>query len=159
MSTEKQTEPARAGENKSIWQNERVRRLILCAVGLVIAFLIGLIPMWVKARTRAHERDTAISALRVSTLQNTLGNAALDARRGEYEAARQAASEFFTNMQAEIDRGGDSVFSETQRTGLRTLFDSRDDAITLLARSDPAAADRLLALYVKYRQALGTPPH
>jgi hypothetical protein len=157
MSTEKQTEPARASESKSIWQNERVRRWIFCAAGLVIAFLIGLIPMWVKARTRAHERDTAISALRVSTLQNTLGNAALDARRGEYEMARHAASEFFTNMQAEIDRGGDSVFSETQRTGLRTLFDSRDDAITLLARSDPAAADRLLALYVRYRQALGTP--
>lgn len=67
--------------------------------------------------------------------------------------------DFFTNLQAEIDRGRDSVFTETQRTNLRALFDSRDDAITLLARSDPASADRLLVLYVKYRQALGTATH
>ena len=155
MSTEKQ-EPAVTSETKSIWQNERVRRIIFCAAGLLIAFLIGLIPMWLKARTRAHERDVAISALRISTLQNTLGNAALDARRGEYEIARQGASEFFTNLQSEIDRGRDSVFSETQKSGLRTLFDSRDEAITLLARSDPSSADRLLTLYLKYRQALGS---
>jgi len=154
MSTEKQ-EPAITSESRSIWQNERVRRIILCAAGLLIAFLIGLVPMWVTARTRAHERDIAIAALRISTLQNTLGNAALDARRGEYEMARQGASDFFTNLQAEIDRG--SVFSETQKSGLRTLFDSRDETITLLARSDPASADRLSALYLKYRQALGSP--
>ena len=156
MSTEKQA-PATTNESRSIWQNQRLRRIILCAAGVAIAFLIGLIPMWVKARTRAHERDIAISALRISTLQNTLGNAALDARRGEYEIARQGASEFFTTLQAEIDRGGDSVFSETQKSGLRTLFDARDEAITLLARSDPASADRLLTLYLKYRQALGMP--
>jgi hypothetical protein len=156
MSTEK-AEPAITSETRSIWQNEKVRRIILCAAGVVIAFLIGLIPMWLTARTRAHERDIAISALRISTLQNTLGNAALDARRGEYEIARQGASDFFTNLQAEIDRGRDSIFSETQKSGLRTLFDSRDEAITLLARSDPASADRLLTLYLKYRQALGTP--
>ncbi|HEY6047093.1 MAG TPA: hypothetical protein VIU65_10860 [Pyrinomonadaceae bacterium] len=156
MSTEK-PEPAITSERHSIWQNPRVRRIILCAAGLVIAFLIGLIPMWLKARTRTHERDVAISALRISTLQNTLGSAALDARRGEYESARQGASDFFTNLQAEIDRGGDSVFSETQKSGLRTLFDGRDEAITLLARSDPASADRLVALYLKYRQALGAP--
>jgi len=100
-----------------------------------------------------------LATLRISTLQNTLGNAAIDARRGEYEGARQAASDFFTNLQAEIDRGRDSVFTEMQRTNLRALFDSRDDAITLLARSDPASADRLLILYVKYRQALGTSIH
>ena len=115
--------------------------------------------MWITSRARARERDAALATLRISTLQNTLGNAAIDARRGEYEVARQAASDFFTNLQAEIDRGRDSVFTETQRTNLRALFDSRDDAITLLARSDPASADRLLILYVKYRQALGTATH
>lgn len=62
-------------------------------------------------------------------------------------------SDFFINLQAEVDRG-DSVFNEAQRTTLRSLFDTRDDAITLLARSDPASADRLVVLYVKYRQAL-----
>jgi hypothetical protein len=40
----------------------------------------------------------AIPALRISTLQNTLASAAIDARRGEYEPARQAASDFFTHL-------------------------------------------------------------
>ena len=154
MSTQKQNEPQ--NEGKSILQNERVRQVLLYAAVLLFVFLLGFLPMWLMSRARARERDSAMATLRISTLQNTLGNAAIDARRGEYEVARQAASDFFTNLQTEIDRGRDSVFTETQRTNLRALFDSRDDAITLLARSDPASADRLLVLYVKYRQALGT---
>jgi len=155
MSAQQQKEPT-INEGKSILQNERVRKVILYAAIVLFVFLIGLVPMWITSQARARERDAALANLRISTLQNTMGNAAIDARRGEYEAARQAASDFFTNLQAEIDRGRDSVFTETQRTNLRGLFDSRDDAITLLARSDPASADRLLVLYVKYRQALGT---
>lgn len=158
MSTQKQSEPT-MNEGKSILQNKRVRQVILYAAVLLFVFLIGFVPMWITSRARARERDAALATLRISSLQNTLGNAAIDTRRGEYEVARQAASDFFTNLQAEIDRGRDSVFTETQRTNLRALFDSRDDAITLLARSDPASADRLLVLYVKYRQALGTSIH
>jgi hypothetical protein len=154
MSAQKKDEPT-ISEGKSILQNERVRKVILYAAIVLFVFLIGLVPMWITSQAPARERDAALANLRISTLQNTLGNAAIDARRGEYEIARQAASDFFTNLQAEIDRGRDSVFTETQRTSLRGLFDSRDDAITLLARSDPASADRLLVLYVKYRQALG----
>jgi hypothetical protein len=115
--------------------------------------------MWMTARTRRDERDTAQAALRISTLQNTLASATIDARRGEYEPARQAASEFFTNLRTEIDSGLASVFNQTQQNNLRSILDVRDDTITLLARSDPASADRLVDLYNTYRQAVGgTPP-
>ena len=155
MSYSKQNDAASRSNDNSITQNQRVRRLLLYAAVLLAVFLLGLIPMWMTARTRATERDTAQAALRISALQNTLANAAIDARRGEYEPARQAASEFFTNLQAEIGRGRDSVFNEAQQNILRSVFDTRDDAITLLARSDPASADRLVDLYNKYRQATG----
>lgn len=52
--------------------------------------------------------------------------------------------------------GRDSVFNEGQRTALRTMFDTRDDTITLLARSVPASVDRLVDLYTRYRQAIAT---
>ena len=52
--------------------------------------------------------------------------------------------------------GRDSVFNEGQRTALRSVFDTRNDTITLLARSDPASADRLVDLYTKYHQAIAT---
>ena len=158
MSSARETEPTSRSSGNSIWQNERVRRLILYAAVLLVVFLVGLVPMWMTARERARERDAAQAALRISTLQNTLANAAIDARRGEYEPGRQAASDFFTNLRAEIERGRDSVFNEAQQNTLRPVFDTRDDTITLLARSDPASADRLVELYNTYRQATASAP-
>lgn len=156
MSSERQDDATSRGRGSSIWQNERVMRLVLSAAALLVVFLLGFVPMWMTARGRARERDTAQAALRISALQNTLASAAIDARRGEYESARQATSDFFTNLSSEISRGRNSVFNETQQNTLRSVFDTRDDTITLLARSDPASADRLVDLYNTYRQATGS---
>lgn len=158
MSTTNEDEPSGSSGN-SIWQNKRVGRLIIYAAVLLVVFLAGLVPMWLKSRTYARERDAAQASLRISNLQNSLANAAIDARRGEYEPARQAASDFFTNLGTEVVAPGrDSVFNEGQRTALRSMFDTRDDTITLLARSDPASVDRLVDLYTRYRQAIATAP-
>ena len=156
MSSTNEEEPTVSSGNSSIWQNNRVRRLILYAVVLLVVFLAGLVPMWLKSRTCASERDAAQASLKISNLQNSLANATIDARRAEYEPARQAASDFFTNLGSELARGRDSVFNEGQRNALRSMFDTRDDTITLLARSDPAALDRLVDLYTRYRQAITT---
>jgi len=159
MSSERPDEPATVHRENPIPAEDRLKRVLVYALILLIVFLLGFGPMWMTARWRARERDAAQASLRVSSLQNTLANATIDARRGEYEPARQAASEFFTILQTELDRGRDSVFNESQQMSLRLLFDTRDDTITLLARSDPASADRLVDLYVKYRLAvLSAPP-
>jgi hypothetical protein len=152
MSSEQQDQTT---SHRSVGQNSLGRRILVYASVLLIVFLLGLVPMWMTARARARERDAAQASLRICTLLNSVASAAIDARRGEYEPARQAASEFFTSLQTEIARGRDSVFNEAQQHTLRSLFEQRDDTITLLARSDPASADRLVDLYVKYRQALG----
>jgi hypothetical protein len=158
MSSERQSDDT--SRSTSIWQNERVRRGILYAAVLLAAFLLGLVPMWMTARERGRELNTVQTALRISTLQNTLASAAIDAKQGRYEPARQAASDFFTNMRIEIDRGRDSIFMEAQQNALRPIFETRDDTITLLARGDPASGDRLTELYNTYRQAIGgIPPH
>jgi flagellar biosynthesis/type III secretory pathway M-ring protein FliF/YscJ len=136
MNTTNEDEP----RNSSIRRNNFVRRLILFAAVLLVVFLAGLLPMWWKSRTYAREREAA------------------QARRAEYEPARQAASDFFTNLGTEVARGRDSVFNEAQRNALRTMFDTRDATITLLARSDPSSADRLVDLYTKYRQAIASAP-
>ena len=157
MSSANENDPMIPNRGNSVWNN-RIRRLILYAAVLLVVFLAGLVPMWWTSRTYARERDAAQASLRVSNLQNALANAAIDARRGEYEPARQAASDFFSNLQIETDRGRDSVFNEAQRDVLRPMFEKRDETITLLARSDPASADRLVDLYTKYRQAIATAP-
>jgi hypothetical protein len=145
------------GSSNSIWQN-RLKRFMIYAAVLLVVFLAGLVPMWWTYRTTARERDAAQASLQISQLQNSLANAVIDARRAEYEPARQAASNFFMKLGAELARGPDSVFNEGQRNALRSLFDMRDDTITLLARSDPASADRLVDLYTKFRQAITSAP-
>src|SRR5688572_26285251 len=114
MSSAKQSESTSRSSGNSIWQNKRIRRLLPYAAVLLGVFLLGLVPMWMTARSRERERDAMQAALNISTLQNILANIAIDARRGEYEPARRAASEFFTNLRVEIERGHDSVFNETQ---------------------------------------------
>jgi hypothetical protein len=118
---------------------------------LLAVFLLGLIPMWLKARESARGLAEAEHQLLLVRMQSNLASAVIDARRGDYEPARQAASQFFTSLSAEIDKGNASDFTQAQREGMQPLLTKRDDIITLLARSDPASADRLSDLFVSYR--------
>lgn len=129
-----------------------LRRFLIMGAALLVVFLLGFVPMWLKARTAAAKLTEAEHRLTLVGMQNTLGAAALDARRGDYEPSRQAASQFFTSIRAELDKGDASAFTPAQRGGMQPLFAGRDEVITLLARSDPASADRLAELYVSYRK-------
>jgi hypothetical protein len=115
-------------------------------------FLLGFVPMWFKAGSAIEQRDAAQREVRLSQLENTLGTAIVGVHRGEYEPARQITSDFYTNLRNQIDAGNASVFTPMQREQLRPLLSERDDVITLLARSDPAAADRLFAIYSSYKK-------
>ena len=132
-----------------------VRRFITYAGVLLVGVLLGVVPMWLQARAAAGRLADAERRLTLSGMQGDLASAALDARRGDYEPARQAVSQFFTSLNAEIDKGNSSNLTQAQRNGVQPLLAGRDEVITLLARSDPAAADRLAELYAAYRKALG----
>ena len=136
----------------------RLQRFGTFATVILVSFLIGFVPMWLRARTRTTERDTSQHALLFAQAENMLGSAAIYARRGDYEPARQAASTFYTNLRAELGRP-ESAFSAAQRDLLQPLLAQRDEVITLLARSDPAAAERLAEAYLSYRRAMGTLAH
>lgn len=132
----------------SFWQ-----LVVVFGASLIFVFLLGLIPAWLSERETARQRDAAQANLRLSQLQNRLATAAINARRGEYEPARVAASDFFTDLRAEIDRH-ESAFSIRQREAVQPVLDDRDELITLLARYDQAAAERLMDLYLNYVQAV-----
>ncbi len=131
------------------------RRILIYLILLLAAYLGGLIPEWWKLREQTQLREKAERALTVTRIERDLGSAAIDARRGEYEAARQDASAFFTAARFEIDQGDKSALTSDQRKNLAPLLDSRDQLITLIARSDPASAERLSDLYMAVRKALG----
>ena len=111
-------------------------------------FLLGFVPTWFKASRAIEQRDAAQRAVRLGQLQQTLAAAVIDVQRGQYEPARQLTSDFYTNLRRQIDDG--YLFTSSQRDNLRSLLAQRDEVITLLARSDPAAADRLFNVYAIY---------
>ena len=124
-------------------------------IGLLVAFLLGFIPMWMKARDQSTVREKAEHELTLMRIVKDLGSATIDARRAEYEAARVEASAFFTAAHFEIDQQDKSPLTQQQRNGLLPLLAPRDELITLLARSDPASADKLSNLYASVRKILG----
>ena len=129
-----------------------VRRVTIYAAVMLAAFLLGFGPMWLSARARTAERDAAVQALRLARIENSLAAAAIQARRGDYEPARAAASTFYTDLRAELDRADTALAAP--REALQALLVERDQIIALLARSDPAVAERLAQTYVSYRDAV-----
>ena len=121
---------------------------------VAIAFLAGFVPMWLKARESSNQLAATERNLSLARMQNNLASATFDARKGDYEPARQATSGFYTSLQADIDKGDASPLTPTQRTAAQALFAGRDEIITLLARSDPASADRLSDVYAAYRKIM-----
>jgi hypothetical protein len=135
-------------------QTSATRRRIIYAGVLLAVFLLGFVPMWLKARECGRSLAAAEQQLSLARTQNSLASAVVDARRGEYEPARQSASQFFTSLREEADKGDASALARAQRESAGPLFNLRDEIITLLARSDPASADRLSDLYVAYRKVI-----
>jgi len=146
MSDDAQPKPVKA--------NSSTRRVTIYAVPLLVAFLLGFVPMWLKYRKCSASFSDAEQQVSLARRQNTLASAVIDTRRGDYEPARKAASDFFTSLRTETDRGKESALSQAQRAGVQALFNQRDEIITLLARRDPAALDRLSDLYVSYREIM-----
>src|SRR5918997_7128172 len=99
-----------------------MRRFIIYGAGLLIVFLLGFVPMWLRARTANSSLVEAEHQLRLVRMQNQLASAVIDARRGDYEPARQAASQFFTSLRAEADKGDASTLTRAQREGVEPLF-------------------------------------
>jgi hypothetical protein len=131
-----------------------IPRFVIYLGVLLVVFLLGFVPMWLKARGTSTTLAKTEQQLMLAKMQNSLGSAVIDARRGDYEPARQGVSQFFTSLRAEIDKGDASNLTPAQRVSMQPLLAGRDEIITLLARSDPASADRLSELYVAYRKSV-----
>ena len=126
-----------------------IRRYLIYAGVLLVVFLLGLVPMWLKSRAAASSLAETERQLFLCKMQSDLASAAIDARRGDYEPARQAVSRFFTSLSADT-----SNYTDTQRNSLQPVLAGRDELITLLARNDPASADKLSDLFVAYRKIM-----
>jgi hypothetical protein len=133
------------------------RTLALVAAGLVIAFLLGLIPELVAKRH--SDRDLAASRqelavtrgeLGLNRLQGRLGAAVAESLRGNYERARQLMAGYFTELQDALP----AVRDPRRRQAFTAILGQRDEIITLLSRAQPESSQRLMLLYTSMFAAL-----
>lgn len=127
----------------------RVALYITLALGF---FMLGFVPMWLKVSQAVEQRNVAQREVRLTQLENSLASATVEVQRGNYELARQTTSDFYSNLHPLLDAQDLSVFTSSQRNKLEPLLTQRDEVITLLARSDPAASDRLFAIYTSFKK-------
>ncbi|HYV84078.1 MAG TPA: hypothetical protein VE931_11210 [Pyrinomonadaceae bacterium] len=130
------------------------KRVALYATIALGFFLLGFVPMWFKTDAAIEQRDAAQRAVRLTQLHNTLASAVIDVQRGQYEPARQLTSDFYTTLRRQIDTDNGTLFTGSQREELISLLGERDELITQLARSDPAATERLIRVYSTYSRVV-----
>lgn len=123
-----------------------VKRFSTVAYLMLLACLAGYAPGWLAARGYEFEINDLRRQTRLNSIRASLAEAALNANRGEFEEARRNSSDFFTNLQAELDRE-DPLFEAKNRGKLQDILSKRDELITHLARGDKNTATVLSGWY------------
>src|SRR5688500_2422691 len=81
----------------------RLRQMRIFGICFLAGLLLGLVPTgigWYQARS---QRDALADDLRWANLEINLASAAVLVRHGDYAAARDAASRFFSDARRELD--------------------------------------------------------
>jgi hypothetical protein len=130
----------------------RTNHIRMYGICFLAGLLIALLPTGIRLVQTQRERDALQQQLDAASLEMNLSSAAVLARHGDYPAARDAASRFFNYATRAVDAGDDRL-TAAQRAHLQSALAERDELITLLARGDPAGAERATALYVAHRDA------
>jgi len=143
-------------QSKPVKSTPLLRQVSFYTALLAAVFLLGFVPMWLKSRQCARSLFETERQLNLARIHNALISAVIDVWQNNYEPARQAASDFFTFLRIETDKGHEAALSPAQREEVQLLFSQRDEIITLLAQSDPAAVGRLAELYGLYRRSINS---
>ena len=119
------------------------RTLTLAGAAVAIAFLLGLVPMWMAKRSADDHLADARQQLQLSRIEGRLGAALTESLRGNFERSRQIMTQVFTDLQA----AGPQATDPKQRQAIQGVLSQRDEIITLLSRGQPEVTQRLMLLY------------
>lgn len=125
------------------------RRVIGWASLLVVVFLIGFVPPYVRANRSESELEAARRQIDQLQLRDAIGHVYFEATRKNYGLAGTGASRFFNDVRQAASRAGDPA----RRASLEQVLDFRDTVTAGLAKGDPSVLDALQAVYVKTRDA------
>lgn len=130
------------------------RRKAVLFGGLAVVFAFGIGFAW--QYTRAVRAEAALERtereLDFARMESTLAAAAIAAGRGEHDAAFRQASSFYTMLQQRVDEAPPQAADS-----LAAILGGRDGTIATISRQDPATADSLERVFMRYRAAIAEP--
>lgn len=130
-------------------RRDRARQVLYLLAGLLVVFLVGAGWQFLRAERLQDELEATRRELLFTRLEARLGGAALEARRGSYEVARQLASNFYGELQLQIEGTPDAA-----RRHFTAVLDRRDDVITGLSRAQENTGILLADLYLQWRSGM-----
>jgi hypothetical protein len=119
-------------------------------VGLIVAFLIGFVPMWSRTRTLDRHLEETRFELELYRIQSHMGAALAEAQRSNYERARQLMTQVFASLQD----ASPQIADPQRRQGAEAVLGERDEIITQLSRAEPESTQRLMLLYTRLFAAI-----
>ena len=137
-------------EDTTTPHRSKVRTISIIAGLLVVAFLIGFVPQWLRGRSLQSELTVATHEVAMLDMGGRLAAALAESQRGNYERARQLMADFFKDLEA----GMSGLEDPAQRQALNAIMSERDEIITQLSRAEPEATSRLNLMYTRYFAAV-----
>lgn len=120
---------------------------------LIIVFLAGLLPSYVKARRLENALAGARREQTLAELRDLSSLAYFQANQKDYGLAGGTATRFFDRTQAAANQAPDAG----ARKPLEELLSLRDPITAGLAKGDPGVLGSLQDLFLKTRQVTASP--
>ncbi|MEN6536653.1 MAG: hypothetical protein ABFD89_23560 [Bryobacteraceae bacterium] len=125
------------------------KKIIVLVVLLIVAFMAGFLPQYVKVTRLERELCEARQENSLAQLRDLAGLAYLQASQKDYGLAGTTSTRFFVLTQEVANQTPDS----SGRKHLEDLLNLRDQITGELARGDPGVLNDLQALLLKTRKA------
>jgi len=129
------------------------KKIIVVGVLLIVAFLAGFLPSYLKGKRLENELREARQQNSLAQLRDLACLAYLQASERDYGLAAGTSTRLFDRIRAAVNQMPDS----SGRKPLEDLLGVRDQIIAKLAKGDAGVLNDLQALLVKTRQATAIP--
>jgi hypothetical protein len=126
-------------------------KAIIGAAVVVVVFLAGFLPQYLKANRLEKELLQSRSEVAGGELRDLIALAYVQANQKNFGLAAETASRFFTRAR----EAAGQVQDAGQRKAVEDLLASRDRITAELAKADPASINDLQSLFLQTRSATG----